>query len=372
MQTELVGAQGLQAPVPALSSLSEPKVEDKPYPWILHPAIDLVLVCGGIFWVMAGLVLVGVRLDPQGALVFGIVSNVLFSHAHQPATLYRVYACPRTRKNLGLVVTLWGVIVLGLGAAGLFYSSVTEVLLNVTLIWAYQHLQAQSYGITLIYCYKRGYIMTNREKQSLSLLFNSVLAFLIIRWLTVSPVKVPVYTFYLPMWQPLPEWVSVIASLALQCSILYFVFMAVRKWIKERKVFPLPALLVIVTSVFVALFFTGSRGNAIIGVFFQNFFHSAQYIVVTTAYFLKEKGLPEGVPLSRIASQLYTPRCFRYFGFVLLLGLTLAVVLPTALTVVGFVKSAAVTYCVLNLHHYFTDSMIWKMRDPVVRKLLVA
>jgi len=339
----------------------------------MNPAIDMVLVCGGLFWFLAACYLVvRVKLDPQTALLLSIAGNVLFTDAHQPATLYRVYNCPRTRKQVGIAVTLWGLFSLALGGAALFSAPFTSVLLTVTVAWSMQHLLAQSYGIALIYCYKRQYYMTEREKQSLWLLTHTMLAFNLIRWFTVAPTKNPSFGFYLPVWQPLPEWLLITASIALQASVLYFAGMVVRKWIKERKLFPLPALLVMLTTVIVPIVFGGAGGAVIISVFMQNFFHSAQYIVVTTAYFLKEKGLPEGVPFAKIATQLPTRRCLNYFGFVLLLGLVLAVLVPTAFTMVGFANTAAIAYCVLNIHHYVTDAMIWKMRDPTVRKLLVA
>jgi hypothetical protein len=339
----------------------------------MNPAIDMVLVCGGFFWFLAACYLVvGVKLDPQTALLLSIAGNVFFTDAHQPATLYRVYSCARTRKQVGVPVTAWGVLVIALGGAALFSGPFTSLLLNITVAWSMQHLLAQSYGISLIYCYKRQYFMTEREKQSLWLLIHTLLVFLLIRWFSVSPTKQLTFGFYLPEWQVLPEWVMTTAGIAVQLSVLYFVGMVVRKWVRERKLFPIPALVVVLTTVSVPIMFGGSRGNAIIGIFMQNFFHSAQYIVVTTAYFLKEKGLPEGVPFSKIATQLWSKRCLSYFGFVLLLGLVLAVALPAALSTVGFAHTAAIAYCVLNLHHYVTDAMIWKMRDPTVRKLLVA
>ncbi len=353
------------APAPAAAAESTKAV---PYRWILHPAIDLFFCCGGLFWLLliAAFVL-HIKLDIQTALVLNILGNILFTDTHQPATLFRVYGSERTRKSVGVMVTLWGALVLSLCGTALFSPLLLGVLLLITFSWAHQHLMAQVYGVSLIYCYKREYIMNNQEKQSLFLLTQAAICFFIVRMFSGNW-HATVMAYHFPDLGRLPSWVMPASQVFLATSALYFAFMVARKWVRERKHFPLPALFTLLTGTIPSMIIA----DPIIGIFLQNFFHSSQYNVVTTAYFLKDKGLPEGVPFSKIATQLTSKRTLRYFGFLLLLGFTLQAGIPTALILIGFTSAGMVSYCALNLHHYFTDAAIWRMKDPVVRKLLVS
>lgn len=51
---------------PLQTTASTPGAND-PYPWILHPVIDLLFACGGLFWIIFGVFLVsGVKPDLFG------------------------------------------------------------------------------------------------------------------------------------------------------------------------------------------------------------------------------------------------------------------------------------------------------------------
>jgi len=364
-----VHAGNQAATAPAFSAPSEPPAPSKkeaPYPWILHPAIDLFFCCGGLFWLlMIATFVIGIKVDVGTALILNIVGNVLFIGPHQPATLFRVYESERTRKSVGVLVTAWGAFVIAFSAAALYSNLILGFFLLITLSWGLQHVLAQVYGIVLIYCYKRQYIMNTHEKRSLFLLTQAALLFFVVRFFSYTHAY---KGFQLPNIGRFPDWVLFGAGLAFQAAALYFVFMVVRKWVKERKLFPLPALLTLLTGILPTLIFT----SPIVAIFIQSFFHSAQYNVVTASYFLKEKGLPEGVPYSKIATQLLSRRALKYFGFLFLLGLLLSVCLPVAFVLAGFTTAGLVANCAINMHHYFTDAAIWRMKDPVVRKLLVS
>lgn len=84
--------------------------------------------------------------------------------------------------------------------------------------------------------------------------------------------------------------------------------------------------------------------------------------------------MPEGVPTFKIASMLNKEIVLNYLVIIAATGALLYIGLPRFLFEIGFDKSTSlcVVYCVFNLHHYITDSAIWKMRDPQVKKLFVA
>src|SRR5271170_5208766 len=157
-------------PGPSPEFITQEDVKNKaiaadPYPWILHPLIDSLFCCGGALWLLLFVVLVGFRADMQSGwagislLLVNVLGQVFFADAHQPATLWRVYVSKRTRESVGTFVTVCGIIAFALGIAGLFSQSFTAGLVKVTLAWSIQHLLAQAFGVSLIYCYKRKYFM---------------------------------------------------------------------------------------------------------------------------------------------------------------------------------------------------------------------
>jgi hypothetical protein len=103
-------------------------------------------------------------------------------------------------------------------------------------------------------------------------------------------------------------------------------------------------------------------------------FHSSQYLVITSAFYLKEKGLPENMPVSEIAKMLLKPAFWKYYLLLFSTGFIVFFLLPNWLTSHGAEKAIALAavYIAFNLHHYITDALIWKLRDPSIQKLLIA
>jgi hypothetical protein len=104
------------------------------------------------------------------------------------------------------------------------------------------------------------------------------------------------------------------------------------------------------------------------------FYHGSQYLVVSVAYYLKEKGLPESVPPAKIASMLSQLSALKYFGQLMLFGCFLYIGIPRVLEQMGvsFEVAFASIFCAVNFHHFLTDGAIWKLRDKRTRDILIA
>ncbi len=63
-----------------------------------------------------------------------------------------------------------------------------------------------------------------------------------------------------------------------------------------------------------------------------------------------------------------------YIVIVASVGTIIYVGLPRLLYEFNFDKSISlcVVFCIFNLHHYITDAAIWRLKNPDVRRLLVA
>jgi hypothetical protein len=103
-------------------------------------------------------------------------------------------------------------------------------------------------------------------------------------------------------------------------------------------------------------------------------FHAAQYLVVTTSCRLKELCAERGIPARQATKLAFTQENIEYWALLLFIGIALYVALPAGLTRLGipFVTAFAAVFSAVNLHHFLADHAIWRMRDPALRKILVA
>ncbi len=354
-----------------------------PYPWLLNPFVDLMFACGGAFWLLyLGLSMTNFgygfdgNIPAQAFFGISVIGLHIFGDGHQPATLFRVYGSKVTRDAIGKPVALVAFIALLCGLSTLFIPVTTPFFIKFVLAWGFQHQLAQSYGIALVYCYKRKYFLNNIEKKIMKFMVDATMVFLILRMFAIKDFgtfkllnlyDVPFYAF-------VPEWLSTVSLVVMQVSVLAFVGMVVRKYVKEKRLMPVPALLTIMTLTALPLI-AGNHFALLYYMFSQWFFHSSQYLVVTSAFYFKEKGLPENVTFHQIGRMLWTRTSFLYFGIIFGVGFLLAFMLPTWMTQFGVAERALCFISIwvfLNVQHFWTDAFIWKLRDPVINKLLVS
>lgn len=369
-------------PNPPSSPETPPKASAEPYKWIMGPTIDMLFVCGGFFWiVVAALYLTNFEVNLYGSptafslATISIIGLQLMGDAHQPATLFRVYGSKTTRDKLGIPVTLIGVFALAIGLCAFFVSSTTMLLLKIILAWGIQHQLAQSYGIGLVYCYKRKYYLNKNEKQIMFLMVQSAIVFMIVRMFSVKEFA----QFRLsnsidvPFWNVLPAWTTTVAGCVLGAFVLLFAGVVARKYMKDKQMFPLPGLCALMSLI--ALGFCAGDKFLIIWYLFSTWwFHSCQYLVITSAFYLKEKGLPENMAFSEIGKLLWSPTFIKYYLLLFGTGFSVFYLMPNWLVSNGAEKAVAIgaVYIAFNLHHYITDALIWKLRDPSIQKLLIA
>lgn len=366
------------APVSIAASTEQSDQQKKtvPYNWILNPTVDLIFCCGGLLWLMylANLVFGSHLPMANGPLILLTVAGThILSETHTAATLERLHQSEPTRKALSNFGLIASVICFLLAVASLVTPGFPAIFAKIYLLWIVQHFMAQSYGIALIYCYKRNYIMNLWEKRIFKLVIDATIAYGILKQLTFKEWSMDKFIGQtLPFWGPLPEPIFAVADWTLKIAVVAFVAMIVRKFITERKVFPLPAALITVSAV--AIFTLPKSVTTSLWVYVPAFYHGSQYLVVSTSYFLKERGLPENVSTAQVGKLLFKPTTLKYFATLFVIGVFIYGGLPGLLQDFGFdYKIAFATiFCVINFHHFLIDAAIWRLRDPRVRKLLIA
>jgi len=370
-----VGRQGENSGAPNMASGAPP------YPWILHPTIDLLLCCGGIFWLLiAALIFAGWHpaLLNKSFLVAAVVSGSIFHHLlsdpHHPATLHRVYLARHGNAALRKKVTVLAFIALAVALSIYFVRDTSLLCIKLIVAWGIYHQLAQSYGVALIYCFKRQVRLDRWEKLIVGGLVNCCAVYLILRMFSAGPYsQTLVGGLTLKSWAFVPESLTASAQILTQLSILAFFAMVLRKYLKEKQWFPLPAMLTLLTLVIMP--FVAGTSFSLVWVWFSTvFFHSSQYLVVATAFHIKDRGLPQNIGLKDVAKMLKTSVFLQYFGGLFACGFLLSYVLPNVLAR-GNADAAfifAAVWAFLNVHHYASDGLTWKLRDPAIRELLVS
>jgi len=354
---------------------------EAPSPWIIHPVFDFLFVSGGGVLILFAInafyfgwtVPDGVGTTGERMLLISVLlGQHLFADAHNMATYMRIWGSEEDRKRFAFYRT-WLVYLAGLMfVAGLFNPPVTSVLVYLYLIAVFWHYAAQTFGIALIYCYKRSYRLKPYEKETFRWFIRALTAFVIIRFLTFESLSprnwfgVP-----LPFWGPLPRSIYLAAGAAVIASTAALVFIVLKKMVFERRLPPLPTLLLV--STICALGFTNGTSNALMWFYVPAFFHGSQYLAVCLAYSLKERGLPEGLPAREIWRAVATPLAARFLATTIITGTFFYIAIPHFFSQLGFDYAliAGLVLAVVNFHHFVTDAAIWKLRDPRCRQILL-
>lgn len=367
-----------------IPSAVPPSGNSKPYPWIVHPVFDYLLVFGGLVWILLVVQYVYFGwsepetlrqqhpLQVQIFLTLIFLGSYLFADTHTAATYMRLYENKESRRQFHFYTKILPFFSLALFACALAKPAVAGTCVYIHAMWVYQHYTAQSFGMALIYCYKRGYIMTKLENNVFRW-FMLFLAFTVIsRTLTqreYSPNSI--WTVQVPFWHlPMPLfYFSLAGFVALSIAMLVLI---VRKFIVEKRALPFPASLLVVLTAAIGL--STGYANAFFWIYGPQFFHGSQYVAVSLAYHLKERHLVKGVTGSQIAALFLTKDAFKWMAIAMSAGIFIYVGVPKFFEAIGFsfvAVSTTMTACI-NFHHFLSDAAIWRLRDPNCRKILVS
>jgi hypothetical protein len=346
--------------------------------WIIDPWIDLLFCCGGLVWIFFAFhyfVLGPKGNGPavQALALLALAGTHALSETHTAATLVRAYGKDETRRRHSLY-THWAALACGaLAIAGMTVPGVAPILAKIYLMWVIQHFTAQTYGLTLLYCYKNGYKLGDLDKRIVWLLLNITAVYALVRMFTLKEFSANGFLAqHIPFWGPLPPWIFAGCTLALEAAAVLFASMVIHKAIAKRSVIPLPALLMVATGVMIFVF--GRDMSGILWLYVPAFFHGSQYVVLSASCYLKENACgSDGQPVS-VRKLLFELPGVRYQLMLFIIGLFIYLGLPRLLQDFGFdytLAFASIFSCV-NIHHFLVDSVLWKMRDPATRQVLLS
>ncbi|MBI4349144.1 MAG: hypothetical protein HY553_20065 [Elusimicrobia bacterium] len=285
---------------------------------------------------------------------------------HAAATNYRLYRSTENIRQYPLtaLVIPW---VMVAGIAGSFASPelFAPAFVKVAILWAPYHFAGQSIGISLIYARRAGFDFGAVGRWALSAFLYGLFVAQAVRY----EAGLQRFDHYGLSYASLgiPERFGTIAGAWVALSGLAFLACVALRCRAERRLVP-PIVLFPVLTHFV-WFVPGARW-ASFGEFVP-FFHGLQYLLIAWSMQLKEKLDREGLEPSRGYVLSETGR-WGAMNFVV--GAALFYGLPELLARFGapLAFTTGIIASAVQIHHYFVDGVIWKLRQKSVSSPLMA
>jgi hypothetical protein len=334
------------------------------------PPRSLYFVNGWVDWLALGglsiltaIALVGLGGATDGAAVkpFMLPLAMVLNYPHFSATIYRLYQNPHHLREfpvtaLGLPVLLFLAVIAGLSQPELIGS----YLIMLYLLWSPYHYSGQTVGLTMVYARRAGFRIGRRERLALSSFVFSAFLCGAVRMqqaasenglIDNSGFPVPAFTF--------PEWLSWAAQAVMVVGALLFCGFAIAWCLREQRLLPPIVLLPAATHFIWFVPGAGLKGLWLL----VPAFHSLQYLLVALFVQLKRRGetVASEYPARSLAAEMLRWGLANTVG-----GALLFVALPVVFIGFGYpsVTAFGVVWAAVNIHHFFVDGVIWKLREP--------
>ena len=348
---------------PAACSILLPMRPSSPY--FVNAAVD-VLFIGGLsiatalaFWALEA----SGRPLPGPELALGLAWVVNWPHFS--ASSYRLY---HSKSNLAqypvTAVAVPLLLVAGVVGALLAPQTAGSAMIKLYLLWSPFHFSGQSRGVTLIYARRLGLSLSRLDRAACSGFFYASYFRLILGQESATGLEFLGGLSY-PIFG-VPSWLASGAqALEILFGIVALVLLArhgaVAGWPR------VPILLLPALTQFV-WFEAGSRipaFNALVP-----FFHSLQYLLIAWAMQLRER--KESVTPS-IEGHFVRRETIRWWILNVAGGAALFWALPAATKGMGIPAASGtpILFAAVQIHHFFVDGVIWKLRNPRVASPLL-
>lgn len=328
---------------------------------LAHPLVDFLLAGGLSIATLLYFVFAGQGVAATDVSGFVILYLAWFGNGpHFAATSYRLY---HSRSNIQqypfTAILIPFVVVAGIWLSLLYPTRVAPYFVKLYLLWSPFHYSGQTMGLTSIYARRAGAPFALWERRTL-------LAFVYLTFIasTLKAESTGGELSFFGIRYPVLGIPPVFGEGARFCLIVAaVVFLVVTVIASRRRGKFLPLLAFVPPSAQACWFIWGPSFEN----YFQlvPFFHGIQYLLVAWFMQMQEKLAPRApVSVGRLGWE--TAR----WGIVVILGgLFLFSIFPQGLIRLSgqdalFVMPVAIAG--VQIHHFFVDGVIWKLRNPTV------
>ena len=331
--------------------------------YFVNAPVDALLIGG------ASLLLYAIfRLKPQLASspsVASLAATLVWvcNYPHFASTNYRLYHSRSSIAQYPLTSLVTPVVML-VAVIGCYMSptAVAPLFIKLYLLWSPYHFSGQTLGITMVYARRTGFVIDGWLRHSLTAFI--FLTFAVQNaWAEVGLHRNPFYgvdypTLGVPLW--LPQLLTKVMWIALAATIALLIWKLLDRGQRVPLIVLLPAFTQYIWFVATP---AGQFGYMV------PFFHSLQYLLLAWSVQMKV-GLAER---KRDPSVRYVcSESARWMTINIVGGVALFWMLPHLGSHFGksLAFSTAVMLAAIQIHHFFVDGVIWRLRNSASRSPL--
>jgi hypothetical protein len=328
--------------------------------YFVNAPVDFFFIGGSSFLLFAALLLFNTNTRTQEIITFAVFLSWLINWPHFSMSTYRLYQSQSNIKQYPITSYVIPFVVIGGVALSFsFPDLVAPYFVKLVMLWSPYHFSGQTIGITFIYAMRSGIKLSGKERKIITSFVMGTYFLSTIRAET-SREGYNFYGVHYPSMQ-IPQWIANIAEYAMWAAIIAFIAMIIYWSYRNRKMLPLIVVLPAATQYlwFVQSVYMPS---------FQEFvpmLHSLQYILIAWGIQLSEKMEVRHIEPSKKYVATETTRWFviNFIG-----GIALFYMLPNVGVALGYTSlfSIAIIYAAIQIHHFFVDGVIWKLKNKTV------
>jgi hypothetical protein len=325
-------------------------------PYFVNGWVDASLIGGLSIITWLGLRALYTGADIKPLVTIALVLSLFVNFPHFSATVYRLYQSSEHTRQFP--VTAWGLPFIMFGAVFACFwqpEAVAPYFLLLFFFWSPYHYSGQTVGITMVYARRCGFPIGRRERLALSTFVFAAFLY------GATHMQENGLTDFYGMSVPIlafPAWMGPAAQAVMCAGALAFAGFAVAWCRAQRRLLP-PIVLLPAVAHFI-WFVPGASLKSFLIVI--PLFHSLQYLLIALVVQLKLRIDADGAERSwrrvRVEALRWGARNMTG-GVLLFIGLPLCFAwLPLPFLTIAGIMAAAV-----NVHHFFVDGVIWKLRD---------
>lgn len=335
----------------------------------INTPVDFLLI-GGLSILHYGICASSLKIQelflPEMLAASGVIVWVI-NWPHFAATSYRLYHCRENIRQFPITALIIPMLLFGMIYASLKApATVAPWFLKIFLLWSPYHFSSQTLGVTLLYARRAGLTLS-----SATLRFLSFFIFLTFLGPSMRAESYDSFVSYYGVSLPsfgLPEWVWPTSKALIVLSGMTALVLLWRSCRAQRTS---PPLLLLVPAI--AQFCWFIPGSGVKG--FSEFvpaYHSLQYLLIAWAMQLKTRlDTHKQTPSPKFVAK----ESLRWGLINVILGAVLFSTLPWLIHKISGTDLILVTGIVIaavQIHHFFVDGVIWKLRNPhVLQPLMV-
>jgi len=347
----------------------KPRAPERPAsPYFANAAVDWTMAGGASLVLFALFRWFRLKIDLSASSDLSLSSvPFMVSGAHFAATNYRLYRSRLTMSQYPLTAGVIPLVILaGVLGSLRWPQTIAPSFIKLYLLWSPFHYSGQTRGLSLIYARRAGFDPGPRAWTALTgFIYGSFVAS--VASADARTDRPDFLGLSYPSLGVSPRLAALAAGAMWACGIV-FVVLVVRWCVRERRLPPAVALLPAAAQ---CVWFMFSAPVAAFVVLIP-FFHGLQYLLPTWKMQMQERLAEDG----RAPSRARLARETAVWGAGILVGYwALFRALPWligSLAGAPALLALAVTLAGVNIHHFFVDGVIWKLRRPRVGAALLA